>query len=85
MAEANSTGVFRRPLSRRHFMTLAGNGVALFAALISIFVFRYCIGISQRGLVVRRVSTTEAPVKVGQKPLSAQQPLSAQARPVCVS
>lgn len=72
------------PLSS-FFATLGGNLVALGAALISIFVYRYCTGISQRGLVVRRVSTTEAPVRVGQKSLSAQQPLSAQSRPVTVN
>jgi hypothetical protein len=72
------------PLSS-FFTTFGGNAVALGAALISIFVYRYAIGVSQRGLVVRRVSMTEATVRLGQKPLSAQQPLSAQSRPVTVN
>ncbi len=68
------------------FSTIGGNILALAAALISIGVYRYAIGISQRGLVVRRVSMTEpTAVKVGQRPLSNPQTaggLNAQSRPI---
>jgi hypothetical protein len=70
------------------FSTMAGNIVALLAALISIFVYRHCINVSQRGLVVRRVSLSEATTvmpRAGQKPMANQRPesaFSAQSRPV---
>ena len=51
------------------FSSPAGNIVALVAALITIFVYRYCHSLAQRGLVVRRVSTTSAmEPKLGQQP-----------------
>jgi Flp pilus assembly protein TadB len=70
------------------FSTPAGNVLALLAALISIAVYRYCSQVSQRGLVVGRVSMTEAPVRPGQKPRAGQQPqnaLSGQSLPTTVS
>ena len=59
-----------------YFTTPAGNALALAAAGISMFVYRYCTKVSQRGLVVRRVTMTEPTARIGQQPMSAQQPLS---------
>ncbi|MCL4505272.1 MAG: type II secretion system F family protein [Chloroflexi bacterium] len=68
------------------FSTIGGNILALAAALISIFVYRYATQVSQRGLVVARVSMSEpTAVKVGQRPLSNSQSASnviGQSRPV---
>jgi Flp pilus assembly protein TadB len=70
------------------FSTPGGNIVALIAALVSIFVYRHCINVSQRGLVVRRVSVAEATLvvpRMGQKPIASQKSESAfnaQSRPV---
>jgi Type II secretion system (T2SS), protein F len=70
------------------FTTPGGNLLSLSAALISIFVYRNGIKVSQRGLVVRRVAIS-APqqVRVGQKPLTSQgqSEYSAQTRPVTVN
>jgi hypothetical protein len=74
-----------------YFSTPAGNVLALVASSISILVYRYCTQVSQRGLVVRRVSVTEPTVRMGQKPLNAQTPtgtsgaLSAQSRTMAVN
>jgi Flp pilus assembly protein TadB len=68
------------------FSTPAGNLIALVAALISIFVYRHCQSLSQRGLVVRRVNTSAlAEPKLGQKPISGQTSiLSGQGRPAAI-
>lgn len=68
------------------FGTPAGNIIALAAALISIFVYRYCNTLSQRGLVVRRVSTTNPmEPKLGQQPISGQDAiLAGQSKPAAV-
>lgn len=68
------------------FSTPLGNVIALVAALITIFVYRYCNKLAQRGLVVRRVSnTTPDEPKRGQQPISAQQSmLSGQSRPATI-
>lgn len=68
------------------FSTIAGNLVALFAALISIWAYQYCYKISQRGLLLGRVeSTGESGVNDksgspatsgGVSPLRGQAPLS---------
>lgn len=65
------------------YATIPGNIVALFAALISIFVYRNATQISQRGLVVTRVAATASVIISGQKPLQGQtygSALSAQSR-----
>ena len=56
------------------FSTAAGNVIASIAAAITIFVYRYCIKLSSRGLVVKRVSTAESTTNQGPKnmPKSAQ-------------
>jgi len=67
------------------FASIPGNFVVLIAALVSIWLYRYCLQISQRGLVVRRVKMTQAPVRLGQRPLDSLQDqnlISAQTRPV---
>ncbi len=51
------------------FSTLGGNVVVLMAALISIYLYRYCQGLAQRGLVVRRVKMTQAILRRGQRTL----------------
>ena len=51
------------------FSTLAGNVVVLIAALISISLYRYCLRISQRGLMVRRVKMTQPLLRYGQRPI----------------
>ena len=79
---ASATGQMFGPLAS-FYGTLTGNIVALIAALISIFVYRNATQISQRGLVVQRVSATAPIVLSGQKPLSGQSygsHLSAQSR-----
>ena len=43
-----------------YFSSFQGNLVALGAAGITIFTNRYCNSLSQRGLVVQRLATTEA-------------------------
>lgn len=55
------------------FTTVGGNVVVLMAALISIYLYRHCLGIAQRGLVVRRVSMTEVAARRGQRSLEAIQ------------
>jgi hypothetical protein len=74
------------------FGSLMGNMLTLAAALITIGVYRYCLGVSQRGLVVRRVATAGVALRSGQKPLapglapqSPESALSAQSRPVTVN
>jgi hypothetical protein len=68
------------------FGTPAGNIIALVAALVSIFVYRYCNSLSQRGLVVRRVATTNPmEPKLGQQPILGQDALMAgQSKPVAI-
>jgi hypothetical protein len=44
-----------------YFSTPQGNILALFAAAITMGVNRHCNSIAQRGLVVRRIATTDAP------------------------
>jgi hypothetical protein len=51
------------------FSTLVGNAVVLIAAAISITLYRHCIQISQRGLVVRRVKMTQSAARLGQRPI----------------
>lgn len=65
------------------FSTPAGNLIALAAALISIFTYRYCNSLAQRGLVVRRVATTNPmEPKLGQQPMSGQEStLAGQSKP----
>lgn len=70
------------------FSTVAGNIVALFAALISIGAYQYCYQLSQRGLLLRRVETAggagvkgkpgnnNASASGGLSPLRGQAPLS---------
>ncbi len=71
-----------------YFGTLQGNLVAMLGAGISIFVYRYCNNVSQRGLVVRRISNVEPVTRSGQKPLKdvVQGPVvkSGQTRPMTV-
>jgi Flp pilus assembly protein TadB len=77
-------GFILAPMST-FFSTIAGNLVVLIAALVSVLLYRYCLQISQRGLVVRRVKMTEAPVRLGQRPIDSLQDqnlISAQTRPV---
>ncbi len=69
------------------FTTPGGNVLAAVAATVSILVYRNATKISQRGLVVRRVSMTEAAptLRSGQRPMSGQlgaAGLSAQTRHV---
>lgn len=69
------------------FSTLAGNAVVSMAAFISIALYRYCIRISQRGLVVRRVKMTQPMVRLGQRPIDSllgQNILSGQSHQVAV-
>lgn len=68
------------------FSTPVGNLIALAAALISIFTYRYCNTLAQRGLVVRRVATTNPmEPKLGQQPMSGQQSiLAGQSKPAAV-
>ena len=70
---AGSGGNIFGPLTS-FFTTPGGNVLALVAASISISVYRSATMISQRGLVVRRVSMTEATqaVRSGQRPISGQ-------------
>jgi Flp pilus assembly protein TadB len=49
------------------FATIAGNIVAMVAALISIGLYVYGYRLAQRGLVVRRVVTTDPQAKTGQE------------------
>jgi hypothetical protein len=69
-----------------YFSTIQGNLVTMLGALISIFVYRYCNGVAQRGLVVKRVSIVAPIAARGQKPIqpTSQGPvvLSGQTRPV---
>ncbi len=69
-----------------YFSTVQGNLIAMVGAAISIFVYRYCNNVAQRGLVVRRISTIEPVTQSGQKPLptSTQGPvvMSGQTRPM---
>jgi Flp pilus assembly protein TadB len=67
-----------------YFSTPAGNVLTLAAAGISMFIYRNCLQISQRGLVVRRVNTTEAVSIKAQKAMVTppEVALSAQSRPV---
>jgi hypothetical protein len=85
---ASAGGTMFSPMTS-YFGTLGGNLVATGAALISIFVYRYCIQVSQRGLVVRRVSMVSEPVsRSGQKPLGTSQGptvMSGQSRPLSTS
>ena len=86
LMSASASGSIFAPMTS-FFGTLAGNLVAMFAAFISIAVYRYSSQISQRGLVVRRVSIISEPVsRSGQKPLapSSQGPSvrSGQSRPL---
>lgn len=86
LMSASASGSMFAPMTS-FFGTFAGNLVAMGAALISIFVYRYSSQVSQRGLVVRRVSIITEPVsRSGQKPLttSSQGPavLSGQSRPI---
>jgi len=77
------------------FSTFIGNILALVAALISMFVYRHCTSVSQRGLVVKRVAMADpaeaqqaAGPLLGQRNMSGQRPesmLSAQSRPVTAS
>lgn len=70
------------------FTTPGGNILALVAAGISIMVYRYSTQVSQRGLVVRRVSMTEPVLRSGQRPMSTQTSgsnMNAQSRPVTAS
>jgi hypothetical protein len=70
------------------YSTIVGNLVVLIASLISIFLYRYCLRISQRGLVVRRVKMTEATVRLGQRPMDSLQDqnlLSGQSRQVAMN
>ena len=85
MSASTGGGIFAPMTS--FFGTLGGNLVAMAAAAISIFVYRFCSQVSQRGLVVRRISMLAEPVsRSGQKPLvtPSQGPtiLSGQSRPV---
>lgn len=59
------------------FSTSVGNVVAAIAAMITILVYRHCIKLSQRGLVVKRVSTSESTANQGPKNM----PTSAQSAP----
>lgn len=67
------------------FSSVAGNIVALFAALISIGAYQYCYQISQRGLLLGRVEgvgetgvkgKSSPPAAAGVSPLRGQAPLS---------
>lgn len=82
---ASASGSMFGPMTS-FFGTFSGNMVALGASLISIFIYRYCSQVSQRGLVVRRVAMSAPVQRSGQKPLptSAQGPavLSGQSRPI---
>jgi hypothetical protein len=85
---SSATGSIFAPMTS-FFSTFAGNMVALGAACISIFVYRYCNQVSQRGLVVRRVAMSAPVERSGQKPLptSVQGPSvqSGQSRPLTSS
>jgi hypothetical protein len=66
------------------FATLAGNVLVFAAALFSIWLYRNAMGVAQRGLVVRRIVTTDTHVQTGQQPQSGQTGqslISAQAHP----
>ena len=77
------------------FSTLIGNILALSAALISIFVYRHCTNVSQRGLVVKRVVMVEPEESLaasgpmmGQRRMGGQKPenmLSAQSWPAAAN
>lgn len=85
----SSTAVIFSPMNT-FFTTLVGNIIVLIAALISIFMYRYCLQISQRGLVVRRVKMTAPASRVGQRSIESlveqnQNILSGQSRPVTLN
>ena len=63
------------------FSTPAGNIVALLAASITLYMYRYAMSVSRRGLLVRRIAVTETRIQLGQKPLPTQSAMSAQAQP----
>jgi hypothetical protein len=82
---ASASGSMFAPMTS-FFGTFSGNMVALGASLISIFIYRYCSQVSQRGLVIRRVAMSAPVQRSGQKPLptSVQGPavMSGQSRPI---
>jgi len=75
MGMSSNTNVFSGMAG--FFSTPFGNLIAGIAAGITIFVYRYCIKLSQRGLVVKRVSTAESTANQGPKNM----PKSAQSAP----
>ena len=64
------------------FATLPGNLLVFGAAIFSMFLYRNAMGVAQRGLVVRRITAEEVYLQAGQRPVSGQSMISAQARPM---
>jgi Type II secretion system (T2SS), protein F len=69
------------------FSTPLGNVIAFAAASVTIQVYLHANRLAQRGLVVKRITdaNTQAAVRMGQKPLAAQQSiLSGQSQPATI-
>lgn len=81
---ALSTAITATPFyaSVGFFATPAGNLLALFAAGITLFMYRYAMQVAERGLVVRRIVSTAIRAPAGQAPLPAQSGLTGQTQPV---